>query len=341
MSGFAVRSYELSLAIRASIGGILMGLANLVPGISGGTMLLALGVYPAFVSAVAQISTFRFRSSALLLVGTIAIGAALAILLLAGPVRALVIDQRWVMYSLFVGLTLGGVPLVLRLARRVSGALVAGAAGGFALMFLMSFAGGRAETGAEASYALLGISGLAAASAMILPGISGGYLLLLLGQYEPILAAVDQVKHGLVGWEPAPLLEALHVLVPLGFGAVVGIAVVSNLLRWLLQRFESATPGVLLGLLLGAVVGLWPFQRGVAPEPGDLLGGRAFSAEEIASLDPERWPLRFFEPESGQVAAALGLIALGFGATLVIDRIGRRLERRDGSHALSRKSDFR
>ena len=76
-------------------------------------------------------------------------------------------------------------------------------------------------------------------------------------------------------------------------------------------------------------------------EPGDLLGGRAFSAEEIASLDPERWPLRFFEPESGQVAAALGLIALGFGATFVIDRIGRRLERRDGSHAPSGKSDFR
>ncbi len=321
-------SYSQLLLIRGSIGGVLMGLANLVPGVSGGTMLLAVGVYPAFISALAELSTFRVRASSLLLVGTIGIAAGLAILLLAGPVRALVIEERWVMYSLFIGLTLGGVPLILRLARRVSVALVVGAAGGLVLMLLMSFAGARGATGAESSYALLGLSGLAAASAMILPGVSGGYLLLLLGQYERILAAIDLVKQGLLGTDLSLVLEALHVVVPLGVGVIVGIAGVSNLLRWLFGRFDKPTLGVLLGLILGAVVGLWPFQRGVAPQPGDLLDGGALTASEIASLGPDGWPVQFFEPDGVQVAVALALIGLGFGATMLVDRVARLLEAR-------------
>ncbi|MEE9279924.1 MAG: DUF368 domain-containing protein [Myxococcota bacterium] len=318
------------LLARAGIGGVLMGLANLVPGISGGTMLLAVGVYPAFVSAVAELTTFKLRASSLLLVGSIAVSAALAILLLAGPVRTLVVEQRWVMYSLFVGLTLGGVPLLLRLAQRLSAGLLVGAAGGLLLMVVISFAGLRAAgTGPETSTALLGLAGVLAAAAMILPGISGGYLLLLLGQYEPILAAIDQVKQGVLSRDLAPLVDALDVIVPLGLGVLAGIAVVSNLIRWLLVRFERHTLGVLLGLLLGAVVGLWPFQRETPPQPGDLLDGRALSAVDIARLGPEDWPVRFFEPRIDQLVAALGLLGLGFGATLLVDQVGRRLEAGD------------
>ena len=90
-----------------------MGLANLVPGISGGTMLLAAGVYPGFISAIAEVTTFRFRFRSLILLASVVGSAALAILLLAGSVKDLVVDHRWIMYSLFIGLTLGGVPLVL------------------------------------------------------------------------------------------------------------------------------------------------------------------------------------------------------------------------------------
>jgi hypothetical protein len=80
---------------------------------------------------------------------------------------------------------------------------------------------------------------------------------------------------------------------------------------------------VLLGLLLGAVVGLWPFQEGVAPQLGEVFDGAVVTAERIAEIDPEDWPLRFFRPDTGQLAGSLLLIALGLAATLAIDRLGR------------------
>jgi putative membrane protein len=164
---------------------------------------------------------------------------------------------------------------------------------------------------------------------MILPGVSGGYLLLLLGQYLPILGAIDQLKRALLGasagegLDLALLGEALHVVIPVGIGVLVGIVGISNLLQWTLDRFPKPTLGLLLGLLLGAVAGLWPFQEGVAPEAGDVFKGTVVSEERAAEIDPEDWPVDYFRPDAGQVAAALILIGLGFAATLAIDRLGR------------------
>ena len=317
------------LVLRSTLGGTLMGLANLVPGISGGTMLLAAGVYPGFISAIAEVTTLRFRPRSLLLLGTVVATAALGILLLAGTVKGLVQTQRWMMYSLFIGLTLGGVPLLWRMARPASPALVAAAVATFALMVLMAFGGDGARTAADRNLPLLFLSGLAAASAMILPGVSGGYLLLLLGQYEPILGTIDQLKRGLLGdsatgagFDLGLVLDAMWVVIPLGLGVVAGVVGVSNLLRWLLHRYEKATLGALLGLLLGAVVGLWPFQEGRAPALGDVVKGLVVTEANAAEIDVDDWPVVRFEPSGGQMGASLGLIAAGLGATLLIGRLG-------------------
>jgi putative membrane protein len=313
---------SLGLALRGALGGVLMGLANLVPGISGGTMLLAAGVYPAFVGGIAELTMLRFRARSLLLLGSVVGAAALAILLLAGPTRALVIEQRWIMYSLFIGLTLGGVPLVWRLARPPTLSTWLGAAVGFGLMVLMAFtdpAGG----GREIHPALFLLGGLAGAGAMILPGVSGGYLLLVLGQYLPILGAVDTLKQAIAsGLDMALLLEALEIVVPVGIGVVVGVVGVSHALRWALRRFPKGTFGSLMGLLLGAVVGLWPFQEGRPPELGQRLDGRVVTEALLAELDPEDYPLVRFAPSAGQLGASLLLIGAGLGATLLIGRLG-------------------
>jgi putative membrane protein len=310
------------LLARAGLGGVLMGLANLVPGISGGTMLLAAGVYPAFVGAIAELSTLRLRMQSILVAGTVSLAAALAILFLAGAVKTLVIERRWLMYSLFLGLTLGGVPLVWRLVRPLTLSAFAGAAGGVIAMLAMAFGLGAAGRIAEASALLLMLSGLAGASAMILPGVSGGYLLLLLGQYEVILGAIDALKRGLVAspLDSGLVWDAMQVVIPVGIGVVVGVVAVSNLLRWLLEHAPKPTLGVLLGLLLGAVVGLWPFQAPRQPREGELIGGRVIAAGE--QVPPEDWPLERFVPSGGQIAAALGMALGGLGATLLLGRLG-------------------
>jgi putative membrane protein len=315
------------LVLRGAIGGTLMGLANLVPGISGGTMLLAAGVYPGFIGAIAEVTTLRFKFRSLLLLGTIVATAALGILLLAGTVKTLVVEHRWIMYSLFIGLTLGGVPLVWRMARPLNRSLLIAAGACFALMVVMAVSGGAASGDTGRSYLLVFLAGLAASSAMILPGVSGGYLLLLLGQYESILGTVEQLKTGLLGSDGAApdfalVLDAMHVVIPLGIGIVVGVVGVSNLLQWLLRRYEKATLGALLGLLFGAVVGLWPFQQGHPPEMGDVIKGRVVTLENAAEFDADDWPIAFFTPNPTEVASSLGLVGLGLGATLLIGRLG-------------------
>jgi putative membrane protein len=310
------------------LGGTLMGLANLVPGISGGTMLLAAGVYPRFISGIAEITTFRFRAPTIVLLGAIAASAGLGIIVLAGIVKGLVIDHRWVMYSLFIGLTLGGVPVVWRLLSRFTVPAGIGTLFGIAVMVLMvMMRPGEAGDGSAGMLMLL-LAGIAGASAMILPGISGSYLWLILGVYLTILTAIEQLKAGLLGalqqgagWDP--VIEPLTLLVPLGIGVILGIVVISNLMRILLARFEKATLGVLLGLLLGAVLGLWPFQQGIAPRPGDVIKGLPMTTETIVALDPKDYPLERFDPSGAQMAGSLALALAGFGITQAVAWVGR------------------
>jgi putative membrane protein len=328
----AIRSTDDALdtrsLLRSAMGGVLMGLANLVPGISGGTMLLAAGVYTDFIDAIAGITRLRPTRSMLITLATVGGAAAIAILLFAGTIRDLVVDHRWIMYSLFIGLTLGGVPTLWRMARPASRPLWLGAGAGFVAMAVLALAqqsGAGAGGAGSDSFLMLLIAGTGGAASMILPGISGGYILLVLGQYVPILSAIDRATDAMRAADLAAMLEpAFGVFLPVGLGLLLGIAAVSNLLRTLLQRHQAATLGVLLGLLLGCVVGLWPFQQGVPPEPGDFVKGQVVTAQSAGEIDAEDWPVVRFSPTAGQVAGSAALIVLGGLVTLGIARIGAR-----------------
>jgi putative membrane protein len=323
-----------SLVARGSVGGILMGLANLVPGISGGTMLVAAGVYTRFIDALAELSTFKFRKQSIVLLLTVVVAAALSIVLFAGQVKTLVVDHRWVMYSLFIGLTLGGLPVVWKLVDRATRGVWVGAGVGFLVMAAVAVfqaSGAGAQGDADAGWVLMFFAGIAGASAMILPGISGGYLLLVLGVYVTILGAIDQCKSAVkligsegVGSAMAAMRDPLiGVVLPVGVGVVIGVVAVSNLLKWLLHRYERPTLGVLLGLLVGAVIGLWPFQEGVAPKVGDTFKGQVVTVESLAEIPAEKYPTVTFTPSVGQVAGSIGLIIAGFAATSAVALLGR------------------
>lgn len=320
--------------LRAFIAGVMMGLANLVPGISGGTMLVACGVYRRFIDAVSDVTRLRLTRPAVLLLCVILVGAVVSIGGLARVIHWALVEHRWVMYSLFIGLTLGGAPILWKLARPVRGEVWAGiGAGALVMGVLVYLQESGAGGGGFAGPVWLFVGGVAGASAMILPGVSGAFLLLLLGQYEPIITAIKDTISALTAGDIAGVLAQMWVVVPVGLGVVVGIVGVSNLLKWVMHRYERPTLGVLLGLLLAAPAGLYPFREGVPPALGDTVKGELVTAENLDEMrDPasaKDWAQRAYRPGGVQVAGGMALIGLGFGATVLISRLGR--DRKDPS----------
>ena len=316
------------LITRSLFGGMLMGLANLVPGISGGTMLLAAGIYPAFIDSLSKVTRLKFEMRSLIVLGLVGLAAGLGVLLFAGSLKTLVIEQRWIMYSLFIGLTLGGVPVVWRMVTRTGAGLFVPAVLAFAAMAALAYGQAVGFVGSGGSnFVSFLLAGLAGASAMILPGLSGGYLLLLMGQYVPILGAVHDFKDALSARDFSAAMDpAMSVLLPVGIGVVLGIVLVGNLLKWLFSNFQTATLGVLLGLLIGSTVGLFPFQQGRPPLVGDMIKGQQVKADTIDRIEEDDWPVEYFQPTMGQAGASLGLVAVGFVVTMGVSLLGKDKE---------------
>lgn len=313
-----------ALALRSVIGGALMGFANIVPGISGGAMLILVGVYKRFITGVAEITTFTFRLPSLIVLGGVACAAGTTILLLAGPVKDIVLTYTWQTYALLIGMRLGVVPLIYGMAKPVTRSFWIGAGVGVLLTIGVAatrYASADFGAGSGGGPVMFFIAGLLGATATLLPGLDGSYVLMLLGQYVPILAGVDRMKDALGSGEiDAVWAAGLHLL-PVVLGVGLGIGGVSLALRWLLAHRAQPTLGVLVGVLVGAVIGLWPFQRVVQPQGGQTLLGKLLTAEEAQAMPRDEWPMRLFAPSGGQVAAAIGLALLGFGLAVLIERL--------------------
>ena len=313
-----------AIAIRSVIGGAFMGLANLVPGISGGTMLLAVGVYPQFISGVAEVSTLRFRPKVLLMLACVVGAAGVAIGGFAGVIGSLLDRYQWAMYCLFIGLTLGGAPLLWRMLRPVDSTVITSGAVAVLLMALLALTDpdriGSQATPGLAAYAMLIVAGFSGGAAMILPGVSGAYLLLILGQYRAIVDAVARAADGARAGDWVVALQTLHVLIPVAIGVGLGVVGVSNLVRRLLANYERATLGFLLGLLCG---GLWPYNEPIPPQVGDIVRGVALTtAELVASVDPEDYRTITVLPSFAQVLGGSALGLVGFTASWGISRVG-------------------
>jgi putative membrane protein len=276
--------------LRCTMAGLLMGLANLVPGVSGGTMILVMGLYEDFIAAIAEITRLRLRRRSILFLAIIVGAAAVAIAALAGTLSRAVTLHPSAMFSLFIGLTLGGAPLLLKMLRPVRWPAVVGMLVGLGLMVVIAAtreeppekdaireAARRGEVVVHADYGLDVAAGVLGMSAMVLPGISGAYMLLVLNRYEAILAAIALARsYILSGGQDGSPRVFLAVLIPTAIGAVIGLVALSNLLKWMLQRHEKPTLGLLLGILLGSVIGIWPF--GAESKGVDYLLGLALAA---------------------------------------------------------------
>ena len=170
------------------------------------------------------------------------------------------------------------------------------------------------------------VAGLIGATTMVLPGISGSYMLLVLDQYDRVIGAVHD--------------RDFRIIIPVGIGAVMGVVVLSNALKYLLHHYKTVTIGFLLGMLLGSVIGLWPFGR----QPGDKLLDdrppadlRAFAAKHgipgmkgaddaaLQTLIVENWKDRTVGDYAPAAIATSALILVaGFVATFALARQRRR-----------------
>jgi len=259
--------------LRTAFAGILMGLANLVPGVSGGTMIVVMGLYDEFVSAIADATRLRINKSNVRFLLVLGSGAIITIGVFSGPLAGAVAHHRSMMFSLFIGMTLGGVPLLLKMIRRIGTATATGTALGLAMMLLLAACRvERPDTEALKQAVATGtlviqarpildfFAGGLAMSAMVLPGVSGAYMLLILGRYETVLAAVALCKSWVLsGGANASAGVFMPVLAPVAAGSLLGVLLLSNFLKWMLFRHADLTIGMLLGILLGSVAGIWPF----------------------------------------------------------------------------------
>lgn len=245
--------------------GIFMGAAEVIPGVSGGTIALILGIYSRLIYAIKSINlraikslfAFRFRQVFdevhWLFFVFLGFGMALAVVFFTRvvPLHELMHTHPERIYGLFFGLISGSV-FLLGYSLNVWNwksilAIIAGTAIGFRIVTLVP-----AETPETAAFVFF--SGAIAISAMVLPGISGSFILLILQQYDNILGNIS-----LLGTPET--LSALTVLVPFGLGMITGIVIFARLLSWLLKHYYVTTLSLLIGFMIGSLYVIWPFQE--------------------------------------------------------------------------------
>ena len=285
-----------------------MGSADVVPGVSGGSMAFILGIYGQLLEAVAG---FNPRLLALLgrgawrqaaaqvhlgfLVPLLA-GLLGAVLLLVRPITWLYEHQPMPLFALFFGLIVGSILLIARHAHWGRSGLVAMAAGVAMALLLVT----QVPVTMPHDPFTIFWSGAVAIMAMILPGISGSFLLLILGQYQHVMEAVKGLD--------------LATLVPFALGCVVGLAAFVRLLRWLLARWHGQTVALLVGFMAGSLWKIWPFRTIL--ESTTNAKGKLVVLRDALAVPPS------------PAALALALLLMGLGVALVVGL--ERLQQRAG-----------
>lgn len=240
--------------------GALIGVANIIPGVSGGTMMVSMGIYDDIIHSITNLFK-KFKESIQTLL-PYAIGMVLGIGGLAFLLDYFLGKYPFQTNILFIGLILGGIPIIWR--RSAKGGLNPGKILVFLLFFasivlLQIFGGGKSGTGVNLStepgqLALLFFIGLIAAATMVIPGVSGSMILMLLGYYKPIISMIKKLIEELVHFHWAGIGECILIVLPFGIGIVVGIFLVAKLIEVLIKKAEAVTYSGIMGLVVASPV---------------------------------------------------------------------------------------
>lgn len=270
-----------------AVKGACMGAADVIPGVSGGTIAFIMGIYDEFVGSLAAINGEAVR---LLLKGqfkafwkqingtfllSLAIGIIFSVVLLAGLMQMLLSDFPIQTWAFFFGLIIASSIFIIR---GISGwklrealMLVLGVILGITICTL-------SPTQTPDNLWFIFLSGAIAICAMILPGISGSFILLILGKYQYIMGAISGLASG------DDLGHNLLIICTFGIGAIVGILGFSKFLHWLLARWQKETMIVLAGFIIGSLVKVWPWSNPEALAQAEQAGSMLYGYAAISAL---------------------------------------------------------
>jgi putative membrane protein len=237
------------------IKGLIVALANIIPGVSGGTLMITLGIYEEIIDIISHpFKNLKNNWKFILFIGI-------------GVVSGVLVFSKLIKYSLehfplatplfFMGLVLGGIPLLLKKGKvkdniKVSNIIIMLLTFGIVLLFALLKSGDNVVTITLnfKGVLLLFLVGMIAASSMIIPGISGSFMLMLMGYYKPIIDTISNLTKFNNLW------DNLKILIPFGVGIIVGIVLVAKLIEYLLKKFEIKTYFGVIGFVLASIIAI-------------------------------------------------------------------------------------
>ncbi len=288
--------------------GMAMGAADVVPGVSGGTIAFISGIYEELLNAISNINinalkTLKkqgFKAAWQQINGNfllaLFIGIFCSIISLAKAIKWLLATHPVLLWAFFFGLVLASVLYVAKQINKwnfkVVLVILLGAIAGYAITIFPPL------VSEEVNYLFLLLAGAIAACAMILPGISGAYILLLLGAYSTVMEAIAN--------------KDLKIIASIGMGAVLGLIVFSKGLKWLFSHYKNYTLAALTGIMMGSLNKIWPWKLTVSTYINS-------HGKEKALLEQSISPFSY--DGDAQLLFTIGLALIGFGLIFLMERI--------------------
>lgn len=298
--------------------GMLMGIADLVPGISGGTVALITGLYKELIQSIdnlkpaalkilfqAGVGPFWKAINGRFLAAVFG-GILTSVLLFSRLIEYLIEEESVRLWAFFFGLLMASIVYLIQKNKILTptslGLLLLGIIVSYSVSLLT-------PTVAEINYLYIFLCGMLAISAMILPGLSGAYLLMILGAYKIILSTVRQAQDLIFDFNQELFFKVVLVLGSFLLGIAIGLKLFSKVLRWLFDHKPQQTIAVLIGLMTGALHKIWPWQN-------QLLSLDS-SSDKIQTHAV--WPQNF--EGDPQLESALLLLLVGFFLLFGLERL--------------------
>lgn len=247
--------------IKNILKGIVIGLANVIPGVSGGTMMVSMGIYDKLIHCITHLFSELKKSIQFLL--PIFIGIGIAVVVVPFGIEFLFAQYPFQTNLLFIGLIIGGLPAVWKKVKGNSvkiGHIIACLAF-FALVSGLALMGETEGNTADLSFSLVSVIklfgiGVIASGTMVIPGVSGSMVLLLLGYYHPVLETITNFIKAALAFDINGMLAGVGVLLPFGIGVVAGIFVIAKMIEIIFEKFPLYAYWAIIGLIISSPIAI-------------------------------------------------------------------------------------